>query len=218
MSFRHPLSSFGPVSATDPFAFLNDEMDRLVDHAFRRLGAPAPQGDRTRARADAIAPRMDVTETDREIVIAVDVPGVAREDLELAIDGDVLTLRGRRRPAPSGDGDRQPVVRLSERAHGEFERRVRLPFEADPERCRAALRDGVLSVTLARPEAQRRARRLEIVSSQEASAAQASRLRHGEQEVLEPEAPAERRAAGEPVRVDPVSPRGEEEPSGSRMH
>jgi HSP20 family protein len=185
MAVRFPLSSFGGGSDTDPFTFLHDEMDRLFGRALYGLGRfPSSHAAGDPAR---VVPRMDVTETESEFRLEIDVPGVAREHLELALDGDTLTVRGRREPARRAD-DRPVTSHLSERALGGFERSIRLPFAAQMEQCQATLRDGVLTITLAKADAQRRARRIEIRGPHdEAQGASRTPLEHGQTEVLDAE-------------------------------
>lgn len=187
MASRYPFSSLGFGSDADPFALLHNEMDRLFDQTLHRLGvAPSMRAGSAPAMT---GPRMDVSETDRQLCIEIDVPGVAREDLELSLDSDMLTIRGHRKPLERGQ-DKQPTVHLSERAHGTFERTVRLPFAAEMDQCSAALHDGVLTITLEKADAQRKARRIEIRGPQQATPEQRSQLAHGQTEVLDAEKPA----------------------------
>lgn len=187
MASRYPFSSLGFGSDADPFALLHDEMDRLFDQALHRLGVAPPV--RAGSALAMTGPRMDVTETDRQLCIEMDVPGVARQDLELSLDGEKLTIRGHRKPLERGQ-DRQPTVHLSERAHGMFERTVQLPFAAEMDQCNAALRDGVLTVTLEKVDAGHKARRIEIRGPEQAAPEQRTQLAHGQTELLDAEKPA----------------------------
>lgn len=187
MASRYPFSSLGFGSDADPFALLHNEMDRLFDRTLHRFGVAPPM--RAGGALAMTGPRMDVTETDRQLCIELDVPGVVREDLDLSLDGDMLIVRGQRKPLQRGE-DKQPTVHLNERAHGMFERTVQLPFAAEMDQCNASLRDGVLTITLEKADAQRKARRIEIHGPQEAAPEPRTQLAHGETEVLDAEKPA----------------------------
>ena len=108
-------------------------------------------------------PPADVTVTDDEIVLTVDVPGLSAHDLELeALDGE-LVVRGERARPETAEGARWA---LSERTFGKFERRIRLPADVDPDTIRASVDNGVLSLVIPKPEA-RKPKTIEIGSGAE---------------------------------------------------
>lgn len=92
------------------------------------------------------------------VVVTAELPGVTREDVNLNLQEDVLTLAGRRQP-------RQEQENVSwqrrERAYGSFSRAVQLPFRVDPDKVAARFTDGVLEIELQRLEADR-PRKIEI--------------------------------------------------------
>ncbi len=100
-----------------------------------------------RVRGDRWRPDVDVFETEKGVLVRVEIAGVRREDLHVGVDGQVLRISGVRR-APEGPH----AVRLHqmEIATGPFERRVRIPMAFDRERVSAHLSDGFLSVVLPR--------------------------------------------------------------------
>jgi HSP20 family protein len=104
----------------EPFFFgpLHREIDRLFDDFARSLTASGPQGQ----GLSTLVPRLDVTETDNEIEITAEMPGLERKDVDITIEDDVLTIRGEKversegngaQQAPQGDGQQ------SQRAAGE---------------------------------------------------------------------------------------------------
>jgi HSP20 family protein len=96
-------------------------------------------------QGDAWAPPIDVYETADRYVIAAEVPGLTREQVELAMEDSRLTIRGRRtETAPSGDVHYHQV----ERGHGAFARTFDFAERIDAERVTADLTDGVLTVSL----------------------------------------------------------------------
>ncbi|SEK43573.1 Hsp20/alpha crystallin family protein [Streptacidiphilus jiangxiensis] len=78
-------------------------------------------------------------------VIALDLPGIPAEAVDVEVTGRLVTVRAERRPAQLGQGAR---VEASERRHGVFARRIELADTLDPGRLQAALGDGVLTLTV----------------------------------------------------------------------
>ena len=97
---------------------------------------------------------LDVEETDEAYLVHAEVPGVAREDLEIKVAGDVLTIAGEKKTTVE-----EPKLR--ERVFGSFERSLELPTPIDVEGVKAESRDGVLIVTLPKASAER-VKRIEI--------------------------------------------------------
>jgi HSP20 family protein len=117
------------------------EMQRTLDRLSSGSGAPA-----------TFLPPADIAVTDEAVTVVLDVPGVKAEDLDVQLQGDVLTIRGERAwPYQAVDGG----VRRVERGFGRFERSLRVPAGLDAGAIGAALEDGVLRLTLPKPEQQR---------------------------------------------------------------
>jgi HSP20 family protein len=125
----------------DPFR----ELRRLQDEMDRLTGALAPAGGLT---ATAGFPAVNVYAGRDGIAVVAELPGVEPGDLEVHARQDVLTIAGSRRPAAE---DTQAYHRR-ERRGGAFSRTVRLPFRVDPDRVEAQLENGVLRLSLQRPE------------------------------------------------------------------
>jgi HSP20 family protein len=94
-------------------------------------------------------PKIEVSETEKEIRVTADIPGMDENDVELLLDNGVLTIRGEKR-AENEDKDRQ----FSERFYGRFERRLSLNSEVEEDKIAASFRNGVLTVTLPRSGSQ----------------------------------------------------------------
>jgi HSP20 family protein len=124
------------------------EFDELFDELWRGLGAAPLQ-----AGPAACAPPLDVHETAEALIVSAEVPGLAEQDVEVSLEGDVLTLKGGKRSETGEAGAAREGTRWLERWSGSFERRLALPGPVDAERVRATLRDGVLEVVLPKPEA-----------------------------------------------------------------
>lgn len=126
---------------------------RELDNLFQDMMTPAAAQE-----GPAWKPRLDVTESEEGYLLRLDLPGVAREDLSIEFHDGVLTLAGERK----SDVDAEHYTHLcTERRHGRFERAVNLPKDADPQQIEATLRDGVLTVRVAKAEASK-PRRIEI--------------------------------------------------------
>ena len=101
---------------------------------------------------------MDLAETDKEVTVTADLPGMEEKDVELVLQDGLLTLRGEKR-SETEDQDRQ----FSERYYGRFERRIPLDVEVQADKAEARFKNGVLTVTLPKnPEAQSKAKRISI--------------------------------------------------------
>jgi HSP20 family protein len=99
---------------------------------------------------DRWAPAADVYETEKAIVVRLELAGVAPAEVQVSVDGDVLRIRGRREPRVDADAQR---VHQMEIAFGPFERALRIGIAFDRERVSAQIEDGFLRVTLPRKPA-----------------------------------------------------------------
>jgi len=98
-------------------------------------------------RADSWTPPIDVYETDDRYVVAAELPGLAREDIELAIEDTRLTIRGRRADRTMQSGQALHFHQV-ERGHGAFARTFEFAARIDAEAVSADLNNGVLTGTL----------------------------------------------------------------------
>jgi HSP20 family protein len=106
----------------------------------------------TVADATALRPAMDVVENENEVVIRVDLPGLSPDDLNIQVDGDLLTISGEFATTDEQEGER---YHYRERRAGEFKRSLRLSELIDTEHVSATFENGVLNLTLPKlPEAQ----------------------------------------------------------------
>ncbi|MFW8588311.1 Hsp20/alpha crystallin family protein [Rhizobium beringeri] len=132
----------------NPFLALHREMNRLFDDVFRGFEGRSPTVS-SRFMFESAWPKIEVSETEREIRVTADIPGMDENDVELLLDNGVLTIRGEKR-AENEDKDRQ----FSERFYGRFERRLSLNSEVEEDKIAASFRNGVLTVTLPRSGSQ----------------------------------------------------------------
>ncbi len=107
------------------------------------------------------SPRCDMDETDKEIVIHVELPGVDAKDMEVSVSDSMLTVRGEKRTEKK---DEQNGHKYSERFFGSFERSLTIPPGVDQTKIEAAMKDGVLEVHLPKtaPEPVKAPQKIEI--------------------------------------------------------
>ncbi len=123
----------------DPFNLLQREVNRVFDEVFRGF----PMG--------GFAPDLDVHETEHGLEATAELPGMAHSDIDLRVEGDLLTLAGEKKQQRQAD---QSGRHMSERTYGRFQRSFRLPFAPDPTQVQARFERGVLLITLPRPARQ----------------------------------------------------------------
>jgi HSP20 family protein len=124
--------------------YFHREVNRLFDDVFRGFGVPA-FGEADRGSA---WPRVELAETDKELRITAELPGLDENDIEIGIKDGALTLSGEKR-AEVVDKDRG----YSERSYGRFERRIGLPSGIVRDNVSATFENGVLTVILPVTEA-----------------------------------------------------------------
>src|SRR4051794_16696596 len=133
----------GSVRGNDvhPFLALHREMNRMFDEAFR--GFDLMQGAMPHSfGAPGGWPRVDIDESEKELRITAELPGLDEKDVRLEIANGVLSISGERKSETS-EKDR----RFSERYFGRFERRIALD-DVEDDKASATFKDGVLTVTM----------------------------------------------------------------------
>ena len=132
---------FGFPGASDPFR----ELRRLQSEMDRVMGSLSQGGGLTAAGA---FPAVNVYAGQEGIAVVAELPGVEKDDLEIQAHQDTLTIRGTRRPA----AERRDDYHRRERRSGAFSRSIQLPYRIESDRIEAHLENGVLRLSLARPE------------------------------------------------------------------
>lgn len=125
-------------------AELARSFDRLFDDSFERFLAPSAQTGNGAVRT----PALDVAESDRAYTVRLDLPGVAKEDVKVAIDGRRVSIEAQtRKEEEKKEGDR---VVYRERSLSSFARSFSVAAEVDQAESSAKLENGVLTLTLAK--------------------------------------------------------------------
>lgn len=132
-------------------------MDEYLPRAWmRRWGWPS-WGELTRPM-ERLGPRVDVIDREEEVVVRAEIPGVQKEDLDITVVENAVTIRGTTR---FEEREEKGEYYRAEMARGDFARTVGLPSSVDPDHCGAEFRDGIL--TLRMPKVSRgKRRRVEI--------------------------------------------------------
>jgi HSP20 family protein len=122
-------------------------LDRLFDDSFERFFGGTPSAESGGSRS----PALDVTESERAYTVHLDLPGVAKGDVKIAIDGRRVSVEGQsRKVEEKKDGER---VVYRERSVASFARSFNLPTEIDQSESQATMENGVLTLSLAKRRA-----------------------------------------------------------------
>lgn len=127
-------------TGNNPFATLQQEIDRLFDGFARNLSGLTI--------APNVLPNMDVSETDKEIEIIAELPGLEEKDVQLNVADNVLTIKGEKKNERE---EKDKDYHLVERSYGSFTRSVALPSGINPDNIKAVMSKGVLRITVPKP-------------------------------------------------------------------
>lgn len=132
---------------------LHRDFDNLFDSLYRSFGFPEPatgNGWGSIARSlNWLKPTLDISASGKEYSIAVELPGVQQQDVQIDLAGDTLTIRGEKRGDREASGKDYYCV---ERSYGAFQRQLTLPEDADKDAITASFENGIMTVTIPRVE------------------------------------------------------------------
>lgn len=141
----------------NPFLALHREMNRLFDDVFRGFDLAPFGSERMLDRVMGGWPSIEVSETEKEIKVVAELPGLEEKDVNVELANGVLAIKGEKK-TETEDKDRL----FSERYYGRFERRIPVD-EIDEQGVSATFKNGVLTVTLPKaPQAQSKVKRIAI--------------------------------------------------------
>jgi len=130
------------------------EIDRMLNDLLRwpkeAISLPKPV---TVAEGQYREPLIDVQETESEVIVLAELPGVSKEDIQVSIVDDNLELKAELKKEGKVEGERYFI---SERRYAGFYRRIRLPVKVDASKAKASFKNGVLEVRLPKLEAVKR--------------------------------------------------------------
>ena len=132
-------NSLLPYRDYDPFHQMErmfDRMSSLMDGTgWRSIGSLA----------------LNVSEDENNVIVEASVPGIAEDDIDVRIEGDMLTISGESSQRVEQEGEERQW-HLVEQRYGHFQRSVRLPVEVKSDKAQADLENGVLTITLPKSE------------------------------------------------------------------
>ena len=134
---------------TNPLTMLQQEVDRLFDGFSRSLSGFSPR---------TLMPSIDLAETDKEIELTAELPGMEEKDVQLNVVDNHLTIRGEKKNQRE---EKEKDYHLVERHYGSFTRTVELPPGVNPDSIKAVMSKGVLKVTVPKP-APAQTRKIEV--------------------------------------------------------
>ena len=169
-----PYSSSRELRASDPFADLHREMNRLFDDFLGGSAAGQQQ------QQSMMAPRLDVKERDNELCVSAELPGVEPNEVDVRLEGSLLTIRGEKKAEAEQEKEDYHVM---ERSYGRFQRSLQLPFEPDANQVRADFKHGVLTIHVPKQPQQERSRRIEIAAGGQDQQEQQANVSQGGQQV-----------------------------------
>lgn len=150
-----PFRSRGLLGG-DPFLSLHREVNRLFDDALR--GSDWPMAERGGA-AGLLSPQVDISETENEIKVKAELPGVSEQDVDVELNDDILTIRGEKK---SERKEEKENYHFMERSYGTFQRSFQLPRPVDADKVQATFENGVLTITLPKNAQQEKTRRIQV--------------------------------------------------------
>jgi HSP20 family protein len=137
----------------NPLLTLHREMNRVFNDVFHGFNLVPFDFDRTLAW-----PNVEVSETDKEVKVTADLPGLEEKDVEVELANGVLAIKGEKK-TETEDKERM----FSERFYGRFERQIPIGTEIEEDKVEASFKNGVLAVTMPKSaEAQAKVKRIAI--------------------------------------------------------
>lgn len=139
--------------ASHPLQQLHWGIDRLFDDFMEKLWPETIAG-------EVLSPRVDVAETDKEVTVTAEMPGLDEKDIDVSLERDSLVIRGKKEAKKEDKGKSYYHV---ERAYSSFYRTIPLPCEIDDKKIKATYKKGLLTIQLPKaPDATRFHKQIEI--------------------------------------------------------
>jgi len=160
---RRDEDDLGERLAATPFTFMRrfgEEMDRLFDDSGIARSWLSPILEKAQLPQGLWSPQVEMFERDNQLVLRADLPGLAKDDVNVELSNDSVTIEGERKNEHKEEGE---GYYRSERSYGKFYRRIPMPEGVNAEDAEATFTNGVLEITMPAPKREaRKARRLEI--------------------------------------------------------
>lgn len=142
------------VPADSPFRSLHREMNRVFEDFFRDF-------DLAPALAGGEVPKIDVSETETEVLVSAELPGIDEKDVEVSLSQGVLTIKGEKKLEKE---QKEKNFHRVERSYGSFQRSIPLPCDVEEDKADAAFKQGVLTVKLPKTKAAQQSKKIAVKS------------------------------------------------------
>lgn len=155
MAENKNLTPFRRTFGLEPmFGDLQHMMNTLFEDFYRgnEGWGLMPRMTNAMAATPNFMPRLDVSEDERCVYVATEIPGMTEKDIELTLTGTTLTIKGEKKSEKKEEDTKRNWHRV-ERTWGQFLRQVELPCEVEHDKIEAMYKDGVLNVTLPKSRA-----------------------------------------------------------------
>ena len=132
------------ISRWDPFrdlSVLQDRINRVFNEQLHR-------GEGETAAGRAWAPVVDILETSNDLVVRAELPGMSRDDIDIEVTAESLTISGER---TFDEASREKYIRV-ERPYGAFRRSFSIGVPVQPDKVKASYKDGILEVSIPKAE------------------------------------------------------------------
>lgn len=136
----------------DSLLDLRQEIDRLFDDFFERPFGMTPFRSDESWGLRGFSPSIDLSESDKEIKVTAELPGMEPEDIDLELHDNFLSIRGEKKSENEQKSDR--YYRL-ERSYGSFQRSIPLPNKVEPDKVDANFKKGVLTIKMPKSETEK---------------------------------------------------------------
>jgi len=130
----------------DPFRRELNELRKEMDSMFGRFFGEWPS---VEPASGAWAPFLDLSETDENLIVRAEVPGISPRDIQISLVGNTLNIRGEKKQEKE---QKEENYYRMERSHGSFSRAVSIPCEVEEDKVDARYKDGVLTITMPKTE------------------------------------------------------------------
>ncbi|MDH4228078.1 MAG: Hsp20/alpha crystallin family protein [Deltaproteobacteria bacterium] len=150
-----PIEKWHPLAELE---HMRKEMERIWGEFFpgegmARFGVPI------RRLSEAVRlPALDLIDKDNAIIVKMDVPGVTKEKIDIALHGDILTVKAESKEEKE---EKEENYIRRERSYSSFERSVHIPVKVNPDKIKASMKDGILTVELPKEE-EKKAKKIKI--------------------------------------------------------
>ncbi len=135
-----PLVKWSPLKELEE---MRRDMDRLFDEFFAAVCPLEQTGSRV------VIPGVELFDQQNELVLRAELPGVVKEDIDLTITKDAITLKGELK---RDEAVKAEDYYIAERLYGTFSRTVQLPFEIEEDKVEATFKKGILEVVMPKKE------------------------------------------------------------------